>query len=93
MCTYSDLDKNTHLRILLVELFPLVPFECTVLSWFIPSQQRGAFGRQSNGQSAYTFHDSVSRQLLDEASLFFEIHVKMYGRRRPCEQNQSRQRE
>ena len=30
--TYSDLDENGHLRILLIFLLPLVPFECTVLS-------------------------------------------------------------
>ena len=45
-CTYSDLNENAHLRILLILLLALVPFERTVLPWFVPSQQRGAFREQ-----------------------------------------------
>ena len=37
--TYGDLDENAHSRILLIVLFPLVPFKRTILPWFAPSQQ------------------------------------------------------
>ena len=76
-CTYSDLDENAHLWILLILLLSLVPFKRTILSWFVPSQQRSALYKQSNRQGVYTFYDGVSWQLLNKTSFVFEIHVKM----------------
>lgn len=43
--TYSDFNENAHPRVLLILLFPLVPFKCTILSWFVLSQ-RSAFLEQ-----------------------------------------------
>ena len=37
--TYSDFNENAHPRILLILLLPLVPFERTILPWFVLSQR------------------------------------------------------